>query len=67
MIAEVDRGSSDIQYYLLLVHGIINLHIVNGSIMPKIPTAQINAPIFMFSEKAADSQETIAIDMSSKL
>ena len=37
-----------------LVHGIEQLRVVDGSIMPKIPTANINGPIIMVAEKISD-------------
>ncbi|MCF7531015.1 GMC family oxidoreductase [Pseudomonas petrae] len=36
-----------------LVHGVQRLRIVDGSILPKVPTANINAPIIMVAEKIA--------------
>jgi choline dehydrogenase len=36
-----------------LVHGVQGLRIVDGSIMPRIPTANIQAPIMMVAEKIA--------------
>jgi len=35
------------------VHGVQRLRIVDGSILPKVPTANINAPIIMVAEKIA--------------
>ncbi|MES2434887.1 MAG: choline dehydrogenase [Pseudomonadota bacterium] len=35
------------------VHGLDNLRIVDGSILPKIPSANVNAPIIMVAEKIA--------------
>ncbi len=37
------------------VHGVDRLRVVDGSIMPLVPTANINAPIFMLAEKIADA------------
>jgi len=37
-----------------LVHGLSGLRIVDGSILPYIPTANVNAPIIMVAEKIAD-------------
>ena len=37
------------------VHGIENLRIVDGSILPRVPSANINAPIIMAAEKIADA------------
>lgn len=36
------------------VHGLTGLRIVDGSILPLIPTANVNAPIIMVAEKVAD-------------
>jgi choline dehydrogenase len=36
------------------VHGIEALRVVDGSIMPRVPTANIQAPIMMVAEKIAD-------------
>lgn len=38
----------------LRVHGIKNLRVADGSVMPKITSANTNAPIVMIGEKAAD-------------
>jgi len=35
------------------VHGIEGLRVVDGSIMPRVPTANIQAPIMMLAEKIA--------------
>ena len=35
------------------VHGLSKLRIVDGSILPRVPTANINAPIIMVAEKIA--------------
>jgi choline dehydrogenase len=37
-----------------LVHGLTGLRIVDGSILPYIPTANVNAPIIMVAEKITD-------------
>ena len=36
------------------VHGVDGLRVVDGSVLPLIPTANINAPIIMVAEKIAD-------------
>lgn len=38
----------------LRVYGIQQLRVVDGSIIPRIPSGNINAPIIMIAEKAAD-------------
>lgn len=38
-----------------LVHGLDGLRIVDGSILPKIPSANVNAPIIMVAEKIASA------------
>jgi choline dehydrogenase len=35
------------------LHGIKKLRIVDGSILPRIPSANVNAPIIMVAEKIA--------------
>ena len=37
------------------VHGVEKLRIVDGSILPRVPSANINGPIIMVAEKLADS------------
>ena len=37
-----------------LVHGLSGLRVVDGAILPLIPTANVNAPIIMVAEKIAD-------------
>ena len=38
----------------LKVHGFSNLRVVDGSVLPILPTGNINVPIIMVAEKAAD-------------
>jgi choline dehydrogenase len=37
------------------VHGLDHLRIVDGSILPRIPTGNINAAIIMVAEKISDA------------
>jgi len=38
----------------LKIHGMQNIRIVDASVMPEIPSANLNAPTLMIAEKASD-------------
>jgi choline dehydrogenase len=44
--------------YNLKVHGVRNLRIVDASVMPQLPTGNIEVPVIMIAEKAADVVKT---------
>jgi len=39
----------------LKVKGIQNLRVIDASVMPEIPSANLNAPTLMIAEKGADA------------
>lgn len=43
-----------VDFKTLSLHGMHNLRVVDGSIIPEIPSGNINIPIVMIAEKAAD-------------
>jgi choline dehydrogenase len=43
------------------VHGLENLRVIDGSIMPRVPTANIQAPIMMVAEKIVNGMVTQGI------
>ena len=39
----------------LKIHGMQNIRVVDASVIPEIPSANLNAPTLMIAEKASDS------------
>ena len=37
------------------VHGIADLRVVDASVFPRLPSGNINGPVIMVAEKAADA------------
>ena len=50
-MGDQDKGVVDSQ---MKVYGVENLRVVDGSILPKIVSANLNAPIQMIAHRAAD-------------
>ena len=38
----------------LKIHGLQNIRVIDASVMPEIPSANLNAPTLMIAEKASD-------------
>ena len=43
------------KFHVYRVLGIDSLRVIDASVMPMVPDANINAPIIMIAEKAADN------------
>lgn len=53
-MGSVDDPTSVVDPKTLLVHGSQNLNIVDASIMPNVVSGNLNGPVIMMAEKAAD-------------
>ena len=38
----------------LRIHGLQNIRVIDASVIPEIPSANLNAPTLMIAEKASD-------------
>jgi len=38
----------------LKIHGLQNIRVIDASVIPEIPSANLNAPTLMIAEKASD-------------
>ena len=42
------------KWYQALINGVKNLRVIDASVMPKITSANTNAPTYLIGEKGAD-------------
>ncbi len=54
MSCRLGKGADAVVDQECRVHGVRNLRVADASIMPRIPTANTNAPSMMIGQKAAD-------------